>query len=177
MLLSLIFSIEKCIIMGDININVGIEDHENMLKRVGEKFGARADLVGIFKAMKHLKVGNIPKYASYSTLDEYQANKFHSLYVKLDDAEKEMVLNHVVKTLDDPVGASILTTKNDKCRILELRSYVGAQTLWDRALGSMTRIELDARNSHVEDDEEENKRNAKTRIEELDEVLRRLRMS
>jgi hypothetical protein len=146
--------------MGDININIGIEDHENMLKRVGEKFGAGADPVGIFKAMKHLKVGNIPKtYASFSTLDEYQANKFHSLYVKLDDAEKEMVLNHV-KTLDDPVGASILTTKNDKCRILELRSYVGAQALWDRALGSMTRIELDARNSHVEDDEEENKRNA-----------------
>jgi hypothetical protein len=30
------------IIMGDININIGIEGHEKMLKRVGEKFGAGA---------------------------------------------------------------------------------------------------------------------------------------
>jgi hypothetical protein len=142
------------------NDDVGILAHQQMLETFARGFGEGKDPEGILSAMKLLKVGNVPKcYGVFAKLDEYKAKKFLSLYLALDADEKEMVNNHV-KTIKDPVGASTQTTKNDKCRILELRSYVGAQALWDRALRTLSWIELDARQSVVEDEEEKVKRNA-----------------
>jgi hypothetical protein len=112
--------------------------------------------------MKKLAVGNVPAcYKRFANLKRKQAEKVLELYINLSDEQKELVRTTYIETKKCGSGATNRTTKNDKCRILELRSDVGAHALWIRALGSMSRPELDARLSEVEDDADETlKRNA-----------------
>jgi hypothetical protein len=69
-------------------------------------------------------------------------------------AQKIEVLAELV-THSDPVGTSPDTTKNDKIRLMELRSLPGAQMLWTQAFGPKNRQLLDACRSHESDERDE----------------------
>jgi hypothetical protein len=65
-------------------------------------------------------------------------------------------LGAMVGEMEQPVTAADQnTTKNDLIRILHLREWPGAIAVWTRALGPMTRLELDANGSKVQEDEEQ----------------------
>ena len=50
----------------------------------------------------------------------------------------------MIGALENPVETSENTTKNDLIRVLHLREWPGAIALWTRALGPMSRLQLDA---------------------------------
>ena len=117
----------------------------------------------VLKSMKKLKVGNIPDiYKRFWDLNDKQAEtfrkKFSNLTTEPNGGEIKRVLDYI-SILKDPVGTSTITTKNDKCRLMELRVFPGAILHWNKALGTLDRNELDVQQS-VESVEKSNATNA-----------------
>ena len=95
---------------------------------------------------------NFPKtYKSWDTLTINQKNKVIAMFNKLAHAVQQAVLTLAVEdaanTASSAKQRAELTTKNDLCRLFALRKYAGAKVHWTNASGTLTRRELDARNS------------------------------
>jgi hypothetical protein len=146
--------------MQDIAGEIGIDIVENIRNALLPIFGEGMECEEILDAMKKLKVGDVPKqYKKCSEFNSFQAQKFIRICEKLTKEQKDLVVEYL-ETKNDMGANTTKTTKNDKCRILELRSYPGANGLWVRALGSLSRPELDAAHSSIDDEAEKRKRNA-----------------
>jgi hypothetical protein len=55
-----------------------------------------------------------------------------------DGGDLKKVLDAILKK-DNPVGTSQNTSKNDRCRLMELYVFPGAIQHWNKALGALKR--------------------------------------
>lgn len=85
---------------------------------------------------------NVPaSYRTWNSLNGKQQSVVEQIYANLSGTNKAILKNAIEELSTKTTTA---TTFNDICRLMELRSYVGAQMIWTRALGVLERIELDA---------------------------------
>ena len=95
---------------------------------------------------------NFPKtYKSWDTLQQQQKNKVLAIFNKLENSVQQAVLTLAGEDAANTASAAKqraeITTKNDLCRLFALRKFSGARVHWTNASGTLTRRELDARNS------------------------------
>jgi hypothetical protein len=86
----------------------------------------------------------------------------YAMYKSFPEAYIEPLKSQIASE-DDVVGTAAITTKNDRIRLLELRVFPGAIAAWTRALGPLTRQQLDASKS----DESEERRHELSPWEDL----------
>ena len=112
----------------------------------------------VFDVMKLFKPNVMPRelsssYKSYGKLTRNQPKVVHDLYKSLSPALKQGIASKVASIIDPVHSKKSTSSKNQLARIAELREWPGAQVAWQKTGMPLTRPNLDAKNSHVNEED------------------------
>lgn len=93
-------------------------------------------------------------YKKWSKMNANQRKNIIILWNGFSESYRNKVKG-MIGALENPVETSENTTKNDLIRVLHLREWPGAIALWTRALGPMSRLQLDANGSKVHEENDD----------------------